>query len=409
MTPQAGGPSGWSAGEPAGASAAEPTLDEAANRLRAAGVGRVEAYAWRDLDDAEAGGSELHADEIFRRWVTVGVDVIHRTSTKQQPRTFERNGYRVIQRGGRYGVFARVAVRQLFRRRPSDTATIEIWNGVPWFAPVWAPRRRVVWMHHVHREMWSEVLPRPLDAIGRVLETRFAPLFYRRSQFATLSDSSAEEIVALGIDPGHLCVIPPGVHERFTPDESRRCAHPHVVVVGRLAPVKRQSVALDALSVARQTIPDLTVDLVGDGPDRDAVEAWIAEHGAHEWVRLRGRVSDDDLVDAYRRAWLVVSASYAEGWGMSLTEAGACATPCVATDIAGHRGSAVPDITGRLVTSVTDLGPAIAELLVDAELRAEMGWAAVEHARGLSWTVVAARHLDLLAAQVEESGRGTVR
>ena len=37
--------------------------------LRALGVRRVHSYAWRDLDDPEAGGSEVHADEILRRWV----------------------------------------------------------------------------------------------------------------------------------------------------------------------------------------------------------------------------------------------------------------------------------------------------------------------------------------------------
>ncbi len=167
-------------------------------------------------------------------------------------------------------MFARVIARQSVRRRPRDTATIEIWNGVPWFGPLWAPRRRLVWMHHVHRDMWAEALPRPFDALGRLLETRVAPLFYRRSRFATLSESSAAEIEALGIDAGHLTVIPPGVHERFTPDESLRADHPHVVVVGRLAPVKRQRLALDALATARRRVGDLTVELVGDGPDRAA-------------------------------------------------------------------------------------------------------------------------------------------
>jgi len=375
-------------------------LDRAAEQLRSRGITRVESYAWRDLDDAEAGGSELHADEIFRRWAASGIEVVHRTSTGDQPRAFERNGYRVIQRGGRYDVFARVALRQLFRRRPSDVATIEIWNGVPWFGPVWAPRRRVVWMHHVHREMWSEALPRPLDAVGRFVETRFAPLFYRRSTFATLSESSADEIEHLGIDRSKLTVIPPGVHERFTPDESCRSATPHVVVVGRLAPVKRQRQALDALAAARRTESALTVHLVGDGPDRGLVEAWIEEHDAAGWVRLLGRVTDDELVEAYRRAWLVVSASHAEGWGMSLTEGGACATPCVATDIAGHRGSCLPGETGLLVADLGAMGEQIAALLADRDRRRRMGRAAVEHARGLSWTAVAARQLDLLASTV---------
>lgn len=384
-------------------------LELAAARLRALGIRRVETYAWRDLDDPEAGGSELHADEIFRQWADVGIEVSHRTSTFDEPSEFDRHGYRVVQRGGRYDVFARVALRQLMRRRSADTATIEIWNGVPWCSPVWAPRRTMVWMHHVHREMWAEALPRPLDAVGRTVETRLAPLLYRRSRFATLSESSADDIESLGIDRTHIAVIPPGVHERFTPDESRRSRHPHVVVVGRLAPVKRQRLALDALERARRVVPELTVDLVGDGPDRTLVQAWVDDHDAAGWVRLLGRVSDDELVDAYRQAWLVLSASYAEGWGMSLTEAGACATPSVATDIAGHRGSAVADVTGSLIADRDDLagalGRGVVDLVQDATRRESMGRAAIEHAQGLSWEAVATRHLDLLATQVARSVR----
>jgi len=379
----------------------------AAERLRGLGVRRVESYAWRDLDDAEAGGSELHADEIFRRWSSVGIEVLHRTSTRDTAREFDRHGYRVIQRGGRYDVFARVALRQLVRRRPADTATIEIWNGVPWLAPIWAPRRRVVWMHHVHRDMWDDALPVPLNSVGKFVETRLAPLLYRWSRFATLSESSAQEIAGIGIPNVHLTVIPPGVHERFTPDESRRSRSPHVVIVGRLAPVKRQRLALETLAQTRRSVPELTVELVGDGPDRDDVERWVSEHAASGWVTVRGRVADEDLLDAYRRAWLVVSASYAEGWGMSLTEAGACGTPCVATDIAGHRGAAVDGVTGRLVAD-DHLAQTVAELVADEQRRSEMSDAAIAHARGLSWTAVAARHLDLLADAVQDVG-GAVR
>ena len=47
-------------------------------------------------------------------------------------------------------------------------------------------------------------------------------------------------------------------------------------------------------------------------------------------------------------AWVVISASHAEGWGMSLTEGAACATPAVATDIAGHREAVVDDTGATL-------------------------------------------------------------
>lgn len=384
-------------------------LAEQVARLRALGIERIESYAWRDLDDPEAGGSEIHADEIFSRWVAAGLPVHHRTSTFDTPRTFERHGYRVTQRGGRFDVFARVFWRQLCRRRPAGTATVEIWNGVPWLGPIWAPRRRVVWMHHVHRDMWDDALPRPFNHLGRIVETRIAPLLYRRSQFVTLSDSSAEEIVALGIAPTRLEVIPPGVHERFTPDETARSPTPNIVIVGRLAPVKRQRVALDAALAARARVPDLTVDVIGDGPDRDAVVDWVVQHDAAAWVTLHGRVQDADLLAAYRRAWIVVSASHAEGWGMSLTEAGACGTPSVATDIAGHRGAAIDGVTGALVAP-DRLGEAIADMLGDDTRRSVMGRAAIAHAADLSWSAVAARHLDVLtrtcAAQRRTSATG---
>lgn len=383
---------------------AEERLDMAAERLRSHGVTRVESYAWRDLDDPEAGGSEIHADEIFSRWASVGVDVHHRTSTHDTPRAFQRNGYQVTQRGGRFDVFARVVARQALRRRPRNTATIEIWNGVPWLGPVWAPRRRVVWMHHVHREMWDDALPSPLNHLGRLIETRIAPLLYRRSQFATLSESSASEIRQLGISSRRLAVIPPGVHERFVPGPTVRSATPNVVVVGRLAPVKRQCLALDAAFAARERVPELTVDVIGDGPDRALVDAWVQQHDAAGWVTIRGRVDDDELVAAYQRAWIVVSASYAEGWGMSLTEAGACGTPCVATDIAGHRGAALDGRTGVLV-DVDLLGAAIVEVLQNDDRRDVMGRCAIVHASTLSWTAVAARQMDVLSDRLDADRR----
>jgi glycosyltransferase involved in cell wall biosynthesis len=378
----------------------------AADRLRAAGISRIESYAWRDLDDPEAGGSELHADQIMRRWAAAGLEVTHRTSVPRsggRPRRFERDGYRVEHRGGRYGVFPRVALSQLLRRRPADTATIEIWNGVPWFGPVWAPRRRVVWLHHVHREMWDDALPFPLDRVGRFVETRFAPLWYRGSAIATLSESSAAEIRALGLE--HLTVIPPGVGDHFTPDPTRRAATPTVVIVGRMAPVKRHVAALDALRTARRRVPSLTVEVVGDGPSRVDVDAWVAAHDAAAWVRLLGRVDDDALVDAYRRAWLVVSASHAEGWGMSLTEGAACGTPCVATDIAGHRGAAVADETGLLVPDAASIADAVVDLVADPDRRHTLAAAARRHAAGFTWDSVAARHLDLLTTEVRRRGR----
>ena len=51
------------------------SVDEVVGDLASLGVKRVHVLAWRDLDDADAGGSEVHADEVMRRWAAAGLDV----------------------------------------------------------------------------------------------------------------------------------------------------------------------------------------------------------------------------------------------------------------------------------------------------------------------------------------------
>jgi glycosyltransferase involved in cell wall biosynthesis len=235
-----------------------------------------------------------------------------------------------------------------------------------------------------------------------VLETRLAPPLYRGRPVVTLADASRDELVHLGFDPAFVHVVPPGIDPSFSPDPARRSPTPLVVTVGRLAPVKRFVLALAAAEAAHHRVPDLEVVVVGEGPDRPELERWIADRDAGGWVRLAGRIDHDELVDLYRRAWVALSASLAEGWGMTLTEAGACATPAVATDVVGHRGAVVPGITGELVETVADLGIVLADLLTEPTRRDRYGRAAAERARTLTWDRTA--H-DTLAILLNETRR----
>ncbi len=101
---------------------------------------------------------------------------------------------------------------------------------------------------------------------------------------------------------------------------------------------------------ASEQMAGLRLEIIGDGPEEAALRALAGDLGVNAAVIFRGRISDDELVAAYRRARLVASASISEGWGMTLTEAAACATPSVATDIAGHRDAVVDGRSGLLAT-----------------------------------------------------------
>jgi glycosyltransferase involved in cell wall biosynthesis len=390
-----------------------PTLHELADDMIARGVRRVHTLAWRDLDDDDAGGSEVHADEFMRRWAQAGLDVTHRTSfAVGRPPTAERNGYRVVRRGSRYTVFPRAIAAEITRRMGPYDAMVEIWNGVPWFSPVWCRAPRITFLHHVHGPMWGQILPGPLAGFGRVLEARLAPPFYRRTQMVTPSDATRDELLELGFRPERVVAVPNGVSAEFGPG-GQRSPVPHVVAVGRLAPVKRFDSLIRAAVQARARVPALRLDIVGSGPQREELEALVGAEGASGWITFIGQVAHHDLVALYQRAWVVASASLAEGWGLTLTEAAACGTPAVATDINGHRSSVVDGVTGVL-SPLDSLGDALADVLLDDRRRDDLAAAALARAGTLTWDesargILAVLHGQVVARHAGHSAHTTTR
>jgi glycosyltransferase involved in cell wall biosynthesis len=148
--------------------------------------------------------------------------------------------------------------------------------------------------------------------------------------------------------------------------------------------VKRFELLIDSAVTARRAVPDLTLTIVGEGPEGGELRDLVARHDAGDWIRFAGRVDHADLVALYRSAWIVASGSLAEGWGLSLTEGAGCGTPAVATDIRGHRSSVVDGVTGILAPP-DQLGAEMARVLLDDALRLRLGQAALERARTLTW------------------------
>jgi glycosyltransferase involved in cell wall biosynthesis len=320
-----------------------------------------------------------------------------------------RDGYRVIRRAGRYLVFPRAALAELTGRHGPTDALFEIWNGMPFFSPLWFRGPKVVMLHHVHAEMWRMVLGEDapwLADLGNTLEGRVAPFVYRRTRVVTPSDSSKAEIVELlALRPELVSVVNNGTDAAFTPG-GRKARTPVAIAVGRLVPVKRYDLLLRAVAHARETVPELTLTIVGEGYERPRLDEVVRDLDAERWVTFAGRVSQDELVRLYRRAWLVVSSSAREGWGLSLTEAAACGTPAVATRISGHADAVADGRSGLLVDGTPEaLADAMTRVATDADLRHRLAAGAVSHASQFSWDATAYGITQVLAAEVERSHR----
>lgn len=370
-----------------------------ARRADTAGMRRIHVFAFRDRDDPEAGGSEEHATQVCTHFARAGREVtLHTGRVPGAPKEVERNGFRVVRRGGRVGVFATSVLDERLGRLGSADGIVEIFHGVPFFAPLWTRTPQVGLVHHVHLGTWDDLLPGWRGRIGHLIERFAVPAVYRNRHLVTAAASARDEIVAhYGVDPRHITVAPHGVDERFTPG-GERSRSPLVLAVARLMPQKGLDELIEALVRVKERVPDAEATIVGDGPHGDRLRQ-VAEASGAGWIHWTGRVSDDELVDWYRRAWVVASASRREGFGLTLTEAASCGTPTVATRIPGHVDAVDEGHSGLLASDTDELADRIVDVLTDASLRARLESGALDHATRFRWEEAAATLLGALCDQ----------
>ena len=165
-----------------------------------------------------------------------------------------------------------------------------------------------------------------------------------------------------------------------------------VLFVGRLEPRKGVDRLIRAMPAVQRHAPDARLAIVGDGPDRAALEA--AARDANVDVLFTGRVSDALLPAYYRAADIVCSPALGdESFGIVLLEAMAAERPIVATRIEGYAEMLDGAGSARLVK--VDDPPALAReivaLLANPELRQSLGAGGAAFVRDYDWQSIARR------------------
>jgi glycosyltransferase involved in cell wall biosynthesis len=89
-----------------------------------------------------------------------------------------------------------------------------------------------------------------------------------------------------------------------------------------------------------------------------------------------------------QQAWALLLPSVKEGWGMVVTEAGACGTPGIVTDVTGLRDSVVRDVTGRHIPrnpSAGELAGSMMRLISDGQKRLQLSREAQKYSEKFEW------------------------
>ncbi|MHB1699750.1 MAG: glycosyltransferase [Acidobacteriaceae bacterium] len=179
--------------------------------------------------------------------------------------------------------------------------------------------------------------------------------------------------VRLGIDPEALLPRPTAPPR----------AIPELVCTGRLVAEKGHRILLDALLLLRQQGISLHATFVGDGPERPALESFIAEHSLGDSVTLLGALPHSAALERVRDADIFALASFAEGVPVALMEAMAFEVPCVSTTVAGIPELIRSGVDGILVppANAAALAEALSRLAADPELRSSIGASARERVK----------------------------
>lgn len=274
--------------------------------------------------------------------------------------------------------------------------------------------------HHSNDMIDTMGAGRPLYAAARLALLRVAA---RRAtaNIAVAEPVRARLIEGTGLDPDRIVTIGNGIPMPAAPAVDAAIAarfarwrsgdptpSPGLVFVGRLHERKNVGLAIDGFASVLNARPAATLTILGDGPERAALEARAAGLGITGRVRFAGAVAD--VGPALDQADLFVSPSELEGLPLAVLEAMSRGVPVVLTDIPGHRELARgPDGEHGVLVPLgrpDRLADAVLGTLSDAaaaETRTRRAAGFVRAAYGAD--AMAARHIALYEAVLDRSGR----
>jgi glycosyltransferase involved in cell wall biosynthesis len=350
---------------------------------------RILFINWRDIRNPEAGGAEVHLHEISKRMAARGHKVTVLASRfPQSPERETIDGVSIVRRGGKFGFNFCVpsATRALLCEEAFDVVVDDI-NKIPFYTPLYIRRPILALSHHLFAGTIFLETVFPIAAYVYLSEA-LIPLVYRKTRFVAVSESTKRELVRRGIPDLNIDVVHNAVdHARYTPGDLPKPEEPLIAYLGRIKRYKRVGLVLLAAKMVFEKHPAARLVIVGSGDYLPNLVRQARDLGIADRVEFTGFVTEDRKIRILRKAHVVVNPSSKEGWGVTVTEANACGTPVVASNVPGLRDAVVDGKTGFLVTygDVGGFAARISGILSDRPLREDLSRAAILWSREFNW------------------------
>jgi glycosyltransferase involved in cell wall biosynthesis len=371
------------------------------------------------------GGIELQVRDLAERQAGAGHDVTLFTSTVGPPRSGNETGEVAVDR-----------VRALGRRFPMTRGAGDIAYRDSWKArdKVASGKFDAV---HVHTSTFSPLAFLVARDAGRrgvptvvtlhSMWSKAEPLFHGADWVAgwagwevtwtAVSEAAAQPLrrVMRGRQPVYILPNSIDPEEWQVPRRPRSPETFRVAAVMRLSPRKRPLQLLRILERARGlTDPSVEIraEIMGEGPERKAMQRYLRRHGMAGWVNLAGRVSRPAIRSVYESADLFVAPATFESFGIAALEARASGVPVLARNGTGVTEFLVDGRDGFLVDSDSAMAEAVAGMAAGSDPRWSLG-SAPGHRLGpvpekVTWSASLPRCEMLYAAAARQHGLPSV-
>lgn len=352
---------------------------------------KILLFNWRDTKHRFAGGAEVYIHELAKEWVKQGHTVtVFCGNDSSSLRNETVDGVHIVRRGGFYFVYIWAFLYYMVQFRGKYDVVIDSQNGIPFFTPLYVKEPIYSLLFHVHQEVFRKSLVKPLADIAAFLEKSCMPAIYKETPFLTISPSTQAEIIRLGLGQKGISIIYPGVDlQKLIPGE--KSERPMVLYLGRLKYYKRVDVLLHAAKEILSKNQNVRFVIAGDGEYKKNLKQIAKRLELEPYIEFRGRVSEEEKIILYQKAWVVINPSMMEGWGITTVEANACGTPVIASNVPGLHDSVKDGYNGFLFSLANhkELAEKITLILNHRYQRTIMSKNAVEWASRYDWKISA--------------------
>jgi glycosyltransferase involved in cell wall biosynthesis len=300
-------------------------------------------------------GAERFAGRLAERVAALGDDVAVMTIAPSPPGVACAVPLLEVGRRGRYDVAFLPRMVSMMRRYRPDVVHTHMHHGKYWgrVAALAAGARAIV-----HTEHNSEFgAPNAFRPLGRLLAARTAAFVaFSQTHRAALAADEAIPLERIAVIPNGIDLAPPGpgARARARAELAVRDDETVLMHVGRLAHVKNQELAVEALALLA---PHVRLVLVGDGVDRAMLGALARERGVAERVTFLG--FRDDAAQLVAGADIALVTSRNEAMPLAVIEAMAAGVPLVSVPWnganemlgGGERGVVAHDYTPAALAS----------------------------------------------------------